>query len=188
AAIESIIWRKVMKRDEERVARLLKAELPSEEEMEFARLQVLELLRSTSTSTEVPNEHGLNLPADEVPAKTLEDPNRSGSVQPWWEIHPIWLTAVLVIVALLSIPLALRFVTNRNVYAIVENEDAQQYRVAAGQIVATDVWTRLTLTLPDGSRVEMRPQSQLSVNEANDGLRIRLDRGGIIVNAARQRT
>src|SRR5262249_17370456 len=62
------------------------------------------------------------------------------------------------------------------------------YRVAAGQIVATDVWTRLTLTLPDGSRVEMRPQSRLSVNDANDGLRIRLDRGGIIVNAARQRT
>jgi uncharacterized protein (TIGR03435 family) len=34
----------------------------------------------------------------------------------------------------------------------------------------------------------MRPQSQLSVNDAADGLRVQLDRGGIIVNAAKQRT
>jgi uncharacterized protein (TIGR03435 family) len=166
-----------MKRDEEIVARLLKAELPSEEEMELARLEVLARLRSTSASAEVPNEHGMK-----------EDTDWSLPVRPWWQIHPVWLTAVLVIVALLSIPLARRFATNRNVYAIVENEDGPRYRVAAGRIVVTDVWTRLTVTLPDGSRLEMRPQSQLSVNDAADGLRVRLDRGGIIVNAARQRT
>jgi uncharacterized protein (TIGR03435 family) len=177
-----------MKRNKERVARLLKAELPSEEEMEFARLQVLKRLRLTSTSSEAPNEHCLSLPADVVPTKTLEDPDWTGSVQPWWQIHPIWLTAILAIVALLSIPLARRLVAHRNVYAIVENEDGQQYRVAAGQIVATDVWTRLTVTLPDGSRVEMRPQSQLSLDDVGDGLRIRLDSGGVIVTAVRQRT
>jgi uncharacterized protein (TIGR03435 family) len=82
---------------------------------------------------------------------------------------------------------ARRFVTNRDVYAIVENEDGLRYRVAAGQIIATDVWTRLAVTLQDGSRVEMRPQSQLSVSAA-DGLRVRLDKGGIIVTAARQRS
>ena len=124
-----------MKRDEEKVARLLKAELVSEEEMESARLEVLERLRSASASAEVPNEHGLKLPADEVPTKILEDTDWSRPVRPWWQIHPIWLTAVIAIVALLSISLALRFVTNRNVYAIVENEDRPRYRVAAGQIV-----------------------------------------------------
>jgi uncharacterized protein (TIGR03435 family) len=177
-----------MKRDEERIARLLKAELPSDEEMELARLEVLERLRSTTASAEGPNEQGLKLPADEVPTEILGDPAWSGSVGRWWQIHPIWRTAVLAGLVLLSIPLARRFVANRNVYAIVENEDGPRYRVAAGQIVATDVWTRLTVRLPDGSRVEMRPQSQLSVNHAADGLRIRLDSGGIIVTAARQRT
>jgi uncharacterized protein (TIGR03435 family) len=118
----------------------------------------------------------------------MEDSDWCGPVRPWWQIHPIWMTAVLAVVALLSIPLARKFVANRHVYAIVENEGGPRYRVTAGQIVATDVWTRLTVTLPDGSRVEMRPQSQLSVNDAADGLRIRLDRGGIIVTAARQRT
>jgi uncharacterized protein (TIGR03435 family) len=177
-----------MKRDEERVARLLKAELPSEEEMELARLEVLQRLRSPGAPAEVSNDQGLKLPADEVSTEILEDPNWSRSARQWWQIHPIWLTAVLVIVALLSIPLARRFVANRNVYAIVENEAGPRYRVVAGQNVVTDVWTRLTVTLPDGSRVEMRPQSQLSVNAAADGLRVRLDRGGIIVNAARQRS
>jgi uncharacterized protein (TIGR03435 family) len=105
----------------------------------------------------------------------------------WWQISPIWAAAALATLVLLSIPLARRFVTNRNV-AIVDNEDGRQYRVAAGQIVITDVWTRLMVTLSDGSRVEMRPQSQLSVNDATDGLRIRLDSGSVIVTAARQRT
>jgi uncharacterized protein (TIGR03435 family) len=41
--------------------------------------------------------------------------------------------------------------------------------------------------LPDGSRVEMRSKSELSLEHARDGLRIRLNRGGVIVNAAKQR-
>jgi uncharacterized protein (TIGR03435 family) len=127
-----------------------------------------------------------------VPKEILADPDSSRPVRAWWQSRPAWLApalaAGLAALVLLSIPLARRFVTNRNVYAIVENEDGPRYRVAAGQNVVTDVWTRLTVTLPDGSRVEMRPQSQLSVNDAADGLRVRLDRGGIIVNAARQRT
>ena len=43
------------------------------------------------------------------------------------------------------------------------------------------------LALADGSRVEMRSHSELSVERADDGLRIRLSSGGIIVNAAKQR-
>jgi uncharacterized protein (TIGR03435 family) len=44
------------------------------------------------------------------------------------------------------------------------------------------------ITLSDGSRVEMRAQSELAIERADDGLRIHLTRGGIIVHAAEQRT
>jgi uncharacterized protein (TIGR03435 family) len=44
------------------------------------------------------------------------------------------------------------------------------------------------LVLPDGSHAEMRSESQLSLERANDGLSIHLSRGGVIVNAARQRS
>jgi uncharacterized protein (TIGR03435 family) len=130
----------------------------------------------------------LKIHADEAPQEILEDPAWNHPVRAWWQIRPIWLVTAVAALVLISMPLARRFVANRNVYAIVENEDGPRYRVAARQLVATDVWTRLTVTLPDGSRVEMHPQSQLSVNGAADGLRIRLDKGGIIVTAARQRS
>jgi uncharacterized protein (TIGR03435 family) len=168
-----------MNRDKENVARLLKEALPSAERMELARVRALERLRAVNASGEVPKE-------------ILEDSESNRTVRAWWRTRPIWLAPALAAglgaLVLLSIPAARRFVTNKSVYAIVESEDGPRYRVAAGQIVATDVWTRQTVTLPDGSRVEMRPQSQLSVNDAADGLRIRLDRGSVIVNAARQRT
>jgi uncharacterized protein (TIGR03435 family) len=53
------------------------------------------------------------------------------------------------------------------------------------------LWTNggnAQLALTDGSRVEMRSQSEIRLERAVDGIRIRLDRGGIIVNAAKQRT
>jgi uncharacterized protein (TIGR03435 family) len=44
------------------------------------------------------------------------------------------------------------------------------------------------LELADGSRIEMRSHTELALDRADDGLRIRLNAGGIIVNAAKQRT
>jgi uncharacterized protein (TIGR03435 family) len=44
------------------------------------------------------------------------------------------------------------------------------------------------LALADGSRIEMRSHTELSLERAEDGVRIRLASGGIIVNAAKQRT
>ncbi|MGH9240347.1 MAG: TIGR03435 family protein [Vicinamibacterales bacterium] len=44
------------------------------------------------------------------------------------------------------------------------------------------------LALADGSRIEMRSHTELSLDRANDGMVIRLSSGGIIVNAAKQRT
>jgi uncharacterized protein (TIGR03435 family) len=42
------------------------------------------------------------------------------------------------------------------------------------------------IALPDGSRIEMRADSELTLEDANDGTQIRLRRGSIIVNAAKQ--
>jgi uncharacterized protein (TIGR03435 family) len=44
------------------------------------------------------------------------------------------------------------------------------------------------LHLADGSRIEMRSQSELSLQVADDGLRVRLNSGSVIVSAAKQRT
>lgn len=54
----------------------------------------------------------------------------------------------------------------------------------AGQVLHTN--TGASLKLADGSGVEMRAQSELVLERADDGLRIRLNRGGVIVNAAKQ--
>ena len=60
-------------------------------------------------------------------------------------------------------------------------------KVKAGTLLQSDQSTRATFALADGSHVEMRPLSELSVEAASDGARIRLNKGGIIVEAAKQR-
>lgn len=72
--------------------------------------------------------------------------------------------------------------------------DNALFRVAEGDVrrqgntIRSNSAGSAVLALMDGSRVEMRSQSELSLERANDGLRIRLLRGGIIVDAATQRT
>ena len=86
--------------------------------------------------------------------------------------------------------------------AVVDTSDGSLFRVSGGSTSPLKADERLafgdtvrsnggrggTFVLADGSRVEMRSQSELSLERADDGVRIRLHRGGIIVNAAKQRT
>ena len=79
------------------------------------------------------------------------------------------------------------------VSALTWDSDEPLYRIAAGAVldgasVRSTGRDGAVLTLVDGSRVEMRADSELAVERAQDGLRIRLSNGGIIVNAAKQRT
>src|SRR5688572_23737378 len=90
------------------------------------------------------------------------------------------------VVLLLCIALALMFKQTADLTAIVENEDGTTYRLVAGETLRTDVWTRLKLTLPGGSRVEMRSQSELELEDARDGVRIRLSKGSVFVSATKQ--
>jgi uncharacterized protein (TIGR03435 family) len=84
------------------------------------------------------------------------------------------------------------------VYAVLETPDRSLFRIADGSRVPVHAGERIeaqesvesnggaVLALADGSHVEMRSQSELSLERADDGMRIRLRTGSIIVNAAKQ--
>jgi uncharacterized protein (TIGR03435 family) len=57
-----------------------------------------------------------------------------------------------------------------------------------GDTIRSNGGAGAVLALVDGSRIEMRSHTELSLERADDGLRVRLSSGGIIVNAAKQRT
>jgi uncharacterized protein (TIGR03435 family) len=67
----------------------------------------------------------------------------------------------------------------RGPHALLENGD----RVAFGEVYRSPAGA--ALTLPDGSRVEIRSAAELTL-ESTDGTRIRLNSGSIIVRAAKQ--
>jgi uncharacterized protein (TIGR03435 family) len=59
-------------------------------------------------------------------------------------------------------------------------------RIEAGEILRTNN-SGAGIKLADGSRVELGAQSEFSLELADDGVRIHLFKGGVIINAARQR-
>jgi uncharacterized protein (TIGR03435 family) len=71
--------------------------------------------------------------------------------------------------------------------------DTAMYRVVEGDVyqgrtIRSNGGGGAVLALPDGSRIEMRSQTELALDRVDDGIRIRLSQGGIIVNAAKQHT
>ena len=59
--------------------------------------------------------------------------------------------------------------------------------IADGQQIRTGKNSRAVIRLRDGSRIEMAERSQLAVNERWSGKTIRLERGTVMVEAAKQR-
>jgi uncharacterized protein (TIGR03435 family) len=102
------------------------------------------------------------------------------------------MTAAAIVVVFLLVPASR--------VAVVENADGGLYRVDEGsafhagdgialnEVVRTEGGLGAVLKLADGSTIEMRSKSELALEEAADGLRIRLGFGSVIVNAAKQRT
>ncbi len=70
--------------------------------------------------------------------------------------------------------------------AVAEASDGWRYRL--GDIVRSNDSSGMFLKLADASRIEMRANSELRLESAQDGMLIRLNSGGVIVTAARQRT
>ncbi len=61
-------------------------------------------------------------------------------------------------------------------------------KIESGALIHSDGGHGAVLELTDGSRVEMRSESELLLERADDGVQIRLTNGGVIVNAAKQHT
>jgi len=59
-------------------------------------------------------------------------------------------------------------------------------RIEAGRLIRSNSAVGLLLDLNDGSRIEVRSQSELQLESAADGIRVRLNEGSVLVTAAKQ--
>ena len=154
-----------MTSDERALKQLVDRHLPTASHMEFvaARDRVFEQLRATPAHRR----------AAAIPA----------AVRP---VAP-WRTAgVLAAAAALIALVATMPFRQADWIATVEAADGSNYRLEPNTALSATDARGLQLTLKDGSRVEMRSASELSLVPAADGIGIRLRTGDIIVNAARQ--
>jgi len=104
-----------------------------------------------------------------------------------------WLVAAaaVVLIAVLSVVINNKGKTISGPKATVEAAgNPSLYRVGetieAGKVVQSNSAVGVLLALEDGSRIEMREQSELKLEFAVDGIRVRLNSGSILVTAARQ--
>lgn len=138
------------------------------------------------------------------PMWTSDAPVFDGVPPPARKVSPAvaWAAAVAAVVIVIAGGLAIRDLGGRrNLAAVVEAGESSLYlssngqkhslqaheRIALGSTVLSNGGAGGMLRLADGSRVEMRARSELSLERVADGVRIRLNHGGIIVNAAKQR-
>jgi uncharacterized protein (TIGR03435 family) len=126
----------------------------------------------------------------------------TGFDRTFWRRTPIRAAAVLLFGAVLLLPLLKTFISPPPVYAIVESVDGALYRVTGGKplsvvageridvgtLVRTESRAKAILKLSDGGRIEMHPESALSLEHEKRGTSIRLDDGFINVKPATQRT
>jgi hypothetical protein len=78
---------------------------------------------------------------------------------------------------------------NGEVYVVSENSSrllGSGEQLQKGETVRTAKDSNALLKLADGSTVEMRERSEFSVSENNKGVTVHLDRGDVIVEAAKQ--
>jgi uncharacterized protein (TIGR03435 family) len=115
---------------------------------------------------------------------------------------PLRVAAVLVFGSVLFLPLLKSLVFPQPAYAIVESVDGALYRVTDGEsrlvvageqinvgtLVRTDDKAKAILRLSDGGRIEMHPESALSLEHEKHGTNIRLDDGFINVKPTTQQT
>jgi uncharacterized protein (TIGR03435 family) len=102
-------------------------------------------------------------------------------------IRPVWRWRLGLVAAVAAAILVVIFVQTHgiDIHAVVESTHGSR-KIEYGEVVQGTEGAGDTVVLSDGSRVEMRAGSELSLEGANDGVRIRLNKGDIIVNAAKQ--
>jgi ferric-dicitrate binding protein FerR (iron transport regulator) len=104
--------------------------------------------------------------------------------------HRLRWVAIAAVVTLLAGGLMLLQVDRGSPVATVEAGLIDGLKV--GEVVAANRSLRVgsttaTLSLKDGSRVELSPQSEFSVRQVSDGAEVRLEKGNVLVTAAAQK-
>ena len=143
---------------------------PSAEEMELAREHVYQRMKSTT---------------DDASHDELLD---SEPVRPVWKVRwPALAAVAAAIVIAVLIPAAMLHnpAWQQRAPAVRGPEDIAR-KIQYGETVRSNDAAGTVLALPDGSRIEMRSQSELGLERADDGVRIRLNQGSVIVTAAKQ--
>jgi hypothetical protein len=109
--------------------------------------------------------------------------------------------ALLIGVGLIALPLIQRYVPFGSFEATVQAADGPVYAVAdaqtrslnvgeklgRGDTIRTSRDARAVVRLGDGSTIEMKDRSEFSINQTMRGTTIHLDRGSVIVEAAKQK-
>ena len=104
-----------------------------------------------------------------------------------------WVLAVaaLVVAGVLSIPWLRNFSRETLPVAMVEVSGDSTYKAGEAVVFGTPIhsggFESATLKLKDGTLIEMRAQSELRLESAEDGVRILLNNGSVLVTAATQR-
>jgi ferric-dicitrate binding protein FerR (iron transport regulator) len=166
-----------MTSDERELKRLVARRLPSHMEFVAARDRVLNELGAAPPHLQKPRLADPP-PAPSEPGGRVEGPAVS------WLRTALPLTAAAALIAIVA-TVSFR---QGDWLATVEAADGSKYTLKPNEVMRASTASGTMLTLVDGSRVEMRSQSELSLARAADGVRIRLGTGGIIVNAAEQRS
>jgi len=182
-----------MRRNRNTAEEILDKHLPrvSDEHVASAGERVLYRLHHTSPRASIPSS-----------GTAIEDLGIPRTAGGWW---PILAGVAAVVAVALVLSFSGMFPAKRSpalaVGAVVESVDGTLHLDSGGSsraLRAGDVIPRgdsvrsgaprgAVLALPDGSRIEMRADSELRVETANDGAGIRLRQGSVIVKAAKQR-
>jgi FecR protein len=158
-----------MRPEDEDIARLMKKSLPSPTQEEQAGRRVY---------------HTLFLSQSARPAAATQKEDEGGFR---WSSRPRFSIASAVMAAAASFVFLV--VLGSSLWRIAENHSRPESpfdRIGIGESVRASNPDGRMLVLPDGSLVEMRPQSDLRLERAGDGLRVRLNAGSVIVTAAKQ--
>jgi uncharacterized protein (TIGR03435 family) len=167
-----------MRPDKDNIEEVLERSFPSasKEQVESARDRIYDRLRSDAAE---------NLPVESI---ALTPTSR------WRWSLVMAMAATLLVVATIwmkapRIPSGSLQTPEGSIYRPVPSEMIPMQagkRIEIGDVVRSSDTIDGAIVLADGSRVEMRKESELSVEQAADGIRIRLDHGGLIVKAAKQ--
>jgi len=97
-----------------------------------------------------------------------------------------WRAGILAVVAVVGVVVAVTVPRKTEWLATVEAADGSRYTLAPDSLLRSGESVGTSLTLKDGSRLEMRAHSDLSLARATDGVDIHLTTGGLVVNGATQ--